>query len=307
MIGSGTELATWGAAVLVAGLAFAAFSDLKTREVNDRVWQILGLAGLGLGAAAYGSGGPVPFVVWIVVSVLVLEHTVPWDERLPERWQDFARLLEFGGYLVLAAGLALVAGWFGLGPSGVPIAAVAVVVTVVFARVLYELELLYGFADAKALMAAGLLVPICAHPWLRAPGEAGTVLAWMPFAITLLTNAALLSVAIPLGVAIHNLRRGEFSLRRGFTGYSLPVKEIPERYVWVKEPKLDEELEDRIANAETSAEDTRLRREATLHLLRLGVTRVWVTPQVPYVVLIALGTVAGLLAGNLVLDLSSAL
>jgi prepilin signal peptidase PulO-like enzyme (type II secretory pathway) len=37
------------------------------------------------------------------------------------------------------------------------------------------------------------------------------------------------------------------------------------------------------------------------------VSRVWVTPQLPFLVLMAAGTFTGLLAGNLLLDLFSAL
>jgi prepilin signal peptidase PulO-like enzyme (type II secretory pathway) len=55
--------------------------------------------------------------------------------------------------------------------------------------------------------------------------------------------------------------------------------------------------------AETSEDDRRERVKAAQELEASGVTRVWVTPQIPFLVLMAAGAVVALLAGNLVLDL----
>ena len=119
-------------------------------------------------------------------------------------------------------------------------------------------------------------------------------------------NAALFSVGVPIGLAVRNAMHGEFHGLRGFTGYALPVDELPRRYVWVRDPTFGDARREE-AEIETSADDRRRRSEIARELSARGVRRVWVTPQLPFLVLMALGAVAALLAGNLVVDLIAVL
>ncbi len=292
----------FGVLLLVGGFAYAAAADLKNREVSDVLWQVLGLAGFAVGLTAVAPGGALPVLLWCAVAALTLEHMFGWDSYLG-RWSDSANLVELAAYVAVVAFVLIALDRVGLGASGVPVAVLALLVSVVFARGLFEAGVLYGGADAKALMIAGLLVPMFPTPWVV--GSSGTVLsvpAILPFPVDLLMNAALISVVIPIGIAVRNVLRGEFSLARGFTGYSLGVKELPDRFVWVRDRSLPS-LAEREAAVETSAEDRRLRVELARELSQRGVRRVWVSPQLPFLVLMALGAVAALLAGNLVIDL----
>jgi len=290
-----------GATLLVVALGYASAKDLRTREVSDAVWLVFGLAGALLGGLGVASGGTVPTLVWVVVAALALEHLFPWDDALGERHAPKVPALELGAYAVGVVVVGYAGFRWGVGPNGVPLAAVALLVTIVLARGLFELGVLYGGADAKALIVAGLLVPLFATPLLYAPGTSTVALAVLPFSVTLLTDAALLSLAVPIGIGVRNLARGEFSLARGFTTYTLPVEELPRRFVWVRDPALGQDtLSD---DADTSEEDTRRRTEIAASLRARGVTRVWVSPQLPFLVLMTAGAIAGLLAGNLILDL----
>ncbi len=287
-------------AVLVAGFAAAAAFDLKNREVSDRLWQALGIVGVGVGAVPAAQGGSGPLLLWLVVGAFALEHLFPWDEALGARGEKYASAIEVASYvgMVLLIGTA-VARW-GLGDQAVPISAVALFVTVVLARGLFEVGVLYGGADAKAVIVAGVLVPVLAQPLLFSSGSSSVILGFLPFAVTLLTNAAVLSLVVPLSVAIRNLRRREFRFPGGFTGYSLPVALLPYRFVWVRDPHVGEDsFHD---DVETSNEDIERRRRLAADLTAKGVRRVWVSPQIPFVVLIAIGAFAAALFGNLLLD-----
>jgi hypothetical protein len=295
---SDVSWATAGAvSALVAGFAVAAASDLKRREVSDRLWQALGVVGLGLGTVEFGSAGLLPLVLWVVVAAFTIQHLVPWDLWLGDDAGRFADGIELGAYVVVVAAVAIVAGWFGVGATRVPWAVIAVLATVLLARALFEFGVLYGGADAKALMVSAVLVPTFAFPLVYAPDL--RALAYLPFSVSLLTNSALFSLAVPVGLAIRNARRGEFSLSDGFTGYSLPVAELPRRFVWVKDPAAGPNRRD---EAETTEEDDRIRSDLAKDLAARGIARVWVTPQVPFLAVMAFGTVAALLAGNLLLD-----
>jgi archaeal preflagellin peptidase FlaK len=292
-----------GVALLLAGFAYAAVADLRYREVTDRLWQLLGIAGFVLGALALAPGGAVPVGLWVLVGALTLEHMFPWDERLRGRVERYADLIELVAYTAVVAIIAVALARFGLGPSGVPVAVIAVLATVVFARVLFEVGVLYGGADAKAVMIAGLLVPLFPAPWLWSPPALLPVTAVLPFGVDLLVNAALLSLFVPLAIGVRNAARGEFpSFVRGFTGYSMPVSELPDRFVWVRDPNAGPSSEEE-EQADTSEEDRDRRVAVAKDLAARGVSRVWVTPQIPFLVLMAVGALAALLAGNLVVDL----
>ncbi len=217
----------------------------------------------------------------------------------------YADLLEGVAYAAVILTVVIEAIRVGVGPTGVPILAVAVLATVLFARALFEVGVLYGGADAKALMIAGLLVPLFPTPWLPQTASVALLLTFLPFSVNVLVDAALLSVAIPIGLGIRNAIRGEFEFPRGFSGYLIPVRELPDRFVWLKDP-LSADARDE-EEAETSEEDRELRVRAAKDLEARGVERVWVTPQIPFLVLLALGAVAALVSGNLILDILSRL
>ncbi len=302
MVGLGDGVLDAGVVLVGAGFAYAAVADLRDREVSDRLWQGLGAAGFVLGLIAVSPGGPVPVLLWLAVASLTLEHMVSWDQWFGGRIERYADLLELGGYAGVLVLVGVAAVRLGIGAAAVPVAVQAVQVTVVFARGLFELGVLYGGADAKALMIAGLLVPLFPAPWVWSPPAVVPVTAVLPFSVDLLMNAALLSVVVPLGLGARNVARGEFRLFEGFTGYSLPVAMLPHRFVWVRDPRAGP-VREHEEQVETTEEDRARRVRIARALSDQGVSRVWVTPQIPFLVLMAAGALAALLFGNLVIDL----
>lgn len=312
-VGAVELAAAASAALLAAGLVAAAWTDWRTREVRDGLWLGLSVAGLLLGLVPFLAapvpsgplGGRLGLLLWVVLGVFVLEHLLPWDEALGERHPELPGRIELAVYVVLGVGVIGGAIELGLGPGGVPVAVLAVYLGIVFARVLFELGLLYGGADAKAIMVASLLVPLWASAPLVPSGPAHALLSVYPFAVTMLMNAALLSVVVPLALALRNLRRGDFEFPRGFTGYRLPVAELGRSFVWIKDPTFDPSSEE--AGVETTEDDQRLRERRQAELVAQGATSVWVTPQLPFVVLLAAGAIVALLAGNLLFDVAQLL
>jgi archaeal preflagellin peptidase FlaK len=287
----------------VAGLGYAAVVDWREREVTDRLWQVMGLLGVILGGIAVGPGGPVPLALWLLVGAFVLQHLFAWDDALGPSLDRFADVIEGVAYLGVILVVVLVAFRVGIGPDAVPLPVLAVLVTVLFARGLFELGVLYGGADAKALMIAGVVLPLFATPLLPQAPAVATLLAVLPFSVNLLMDAAILSIAIPIAIGLRNASRGEFQFPRGFSGYMLPVRELPHQFVWLKDPAVGREGSER--DAETSEDDRRERVRIAGELEARGIDRVWVTPQIPFLVLMAAGAVSALLAGNFVLDLLS--
>ena len=301
-----TDLGTYslaaGTLLLVAGFAYAAIADVREREVTDLLWQVLGVAGFVIGLVASVPGGLVPSVAWTVVGLFVIQHLFAWDTRLGPAIEPYADLIELVVYVVVVVFVVVLGVHAGLGPDGLPAGVVAVLVTVLFARGLFEAGILFGGADAKALMVAGLLVPLFPNPLIAQPSSIAPLTDILPFAVNVLMNSALFAIVVPVVIAVRNLRAGEFRGFSGFVGYSISVAELPKKFVWVRDPMFGEAREEERA-IETSEED-RVRREAiATELKSRGVERIWVTPQIPFLVVMAFGVVGALLAGNVVLDL----
>ncbi len=296
-----------GGVLVVGGLGYAAWRDWRTREVTDRLWQLLAVAGTILGLVALAPYGWLPLGLWVLVSALVLEHLFPWDDWVERGSEALPGWLEIAAYLGVLFVLLYSAWSFGIGDSGVPVAVLAVYVGVVLGRGLFELGVLYGGADAKAVIVVALLLPLDPHPLLPAPVAATLGLSVYPFALTLVMDAALLGAAIPLGLALRNLLRGEFAFPQGFTGYLMPVAELPHRFVWLRDPTFRSALTEEELEVETAADDQALRVRQAAELVAQGVEQVWVTPQIPFVILLALGAAAAVLWGNLIFDLAALL
>jgi len=290
--------------VLVAGFGYAAVADWREREVTDRLWQVLGVIGVVLGGLVTAPGGVLPLVLWLVVGGFALEHMFPWS--LGPRFERYEDLLDLAIYVSVIAVVAAAIVRVGIGSSAVPYTVVAALASVLFARALFETGLLYGGADAKAIMIAGVLVPLFPVPLLLPASSVLSVTAVLPFSVNLLMDAALLSAGIPIALAFRNLARHDFHGWQGFTGYMIAVSDLPDRFVWVRNPMFGAARaeEDEI---ETSEQDRLRRQKIARSLSEQGIQRVWVTPQIPYLVLLAAGAVAALLAGNLVVDLISLL
>jgi archaeal preflagellin peptidase FlaK len=302
LTGLASDVLVAQASVLLAGFAFASVADWREREVTDRLWQLMGGAGLLLGAVAVAAGGTLPLLLWVLIAAFALQHMFAWS--LGPRLERYEDVLDLSLYVVAIVGVAICAAKFGLGPSGVPYPVIALLVTVLFARGLFEAGLLFGGADAKAVMVAGILIPLFASPLLFSPAALSLVTAILPFPINLLMDAALLSVTIPVAIAFRNVARGELRGVATFTGYSIPVSELPRRFVWVRNPMSPEGRAEE-EEIETSEQDRQRRVRIAEELSAQGQDRVWVTPQVPYLILLSAGAVAALLAGNLVVDFIS--
>ncbi|MFI5413078.1 MAG: A24 family peptidase C-terminal domain-containing protein [Candidatus Lutacidiplasmatales archaeon] len=289
-------------ALLVAGFAYAAWADFREREVSDALWQVLGVVGFLIGFAIIAPGGVIPLVLWLVVGLFVIQHLFAWDLRLGRFGERYADLVELAVYVAVVAVVGVAIARVGVGADGVPVPVIAVLVSVLFARGLFEAGILYGGADAKALMIAGLLVPMFPNPFLAPPASIAPVTAILPFAVNVLMNSALFSIAVPVIIAVRNVRAREFRGVSGFLGYTIAVDDLPRKYVWVRNPMFGQGRAEE-ESIETS-EDDRLRRvEIARDLKAKGVARVWVTPQIPFLVLMAFGVLGALVAGNILFDL----
>ncbi len=288
---------------LFAGLLAAAIWDLQRREVPDGCWQAMGIVGAGLGAAAlYSPSAPLGTVLWILVAGLATEHFFDWEALLRHRSARITLGIELSAFTVCVVAVGVAAIALGVSAHGVPYPVVAALAVVVIARVLYEAGALWGGADARALMAISLLVPLTPATVIAVPAAAVAFAEIVPFALNALVNGLLLvAITVPTTIAAINLVRREFSLRDGFVSYTIPVGELARRHVWLWEP--GDRGRGSEASSMTAEEDLRARRDSAQELAARGIERVRVTPQIPLVTFLAAGALLTWVAGNLVANL----
>jgi archaeal preflagellin peptidase FlaK len=172
------------------------------------------------------------------------------------------------------------------------------------AYLLWRMRLLAGGADAKAIMALAVLAPASAAwslgatswPWLP---------SLLPAALVAFITASLVMSLFPLGFIVANLARGHVHWPAMALGYRLPLEEARRRFVWIVE-RIDDEgrLRHRLM---PSRLDAQALEEQARRLEAHGITDVWVTPKVPFMVPLLVGWVAAYTVGDVLTALLAAI
>ncbi|MFQ5553465.1 MAG: A24 family peptidase C-terminal domain-containing protein, partial [Thermoplasmata archaeon] len=279
----------------VSILSFASVADWRTRRVGDGPWALMAGAGLALLAVELAStpSDPLPYLILIPPALLLLD--VLW-ERGGGRFAYASTLLFYG--LSGLAVLLLLIGFPGQGvdEQGLIVRGLGVLTVILLGYVFYYLGLLKGGADAKAFMAIGVLVPgypslgplplLAVGPPLLAPFE-----LLFPFAMTTLLWGALLLIGLPIAFLLRNLIRRDRRWPQMLLGYKAPVDQLPP-FAWTLQEVKDGEVLHRVLPRTTTQEaDTEALRAA-------GVHRVWVTPQIPFLIPLTVGFLLAFLVGN---------
>ena len=280
-------------------LGFAAYKDLLTRTVDDRVWMVMG----GLGAA--------------ILIFELFQRGVPWNYYLifvPVFFLCFEALVERPLLMEEGDINYLVVGWFFV-PIIFVIALfitidnygdlfwtlIAIPVIMLLAFVFYYFRILYGGADAKAMVILALLVPF--YPEIENithmagnPAVLSAMEFLFPFTLVVLLNSAIVVLVLPVSYLFMNIKNGDLRFPQMFFGYKKKVEEIPDSFVWPMEyyeegkrqfeliPRTDEE-------------------ESLKSLREEGVEEAWVTPKIPFIVPMFFGFMLAFLIGNPILYL----
>jgi preflagellin peptidase FlaK len=165
---------------------------------------------------------------------------------------------------------------------------------------MWYVHLLAGGADAKAMMAIAILLPMpIAWDW------ADTQLpAWdspLPGALTVLSNSVILFTLAPVVFFLRNLARGHVSTPAMLLGYKMPLERAADSraFVWIVDRiEPDGRRRQVLFPSRMSDEDY----AANVQRLRdANVEKVWVTPKIPFMVPLFVGFVTAFLVGDVLL------
>ena len=154
---------------------------------------------------------------------------------------------------------------------------------------LFQLRLIFGGADAKALMALAILAPIPPSIY-QFPLYKFTI---MPFSWTIFSNSIILFLFIPLSLMIYNISKKNVKFPHCLLGYKMTIKKARTKFVWPLE---------KIVNGKSKIvkmpKDFDIEKELK-EFEKLGLKEIWVTPKIPFMIPLLAGFITAFIIGDL--------
>ncbi len=167
-------------------------------------------------------------------------------------------------------------------------------IMIVLMYIFFQLRLIFGGADAKAIMALAILVPL--EPSIF---EFPLLSSFMPFSWVILSNSVLLFLLIPVSLLIFNIARRNIEFPYCLLGYKLSVEKAKERFVWPLEKIVDGKRKFSYMPKEFDVEDDLETFEKN------GIMEIWVTPKIPFMIPLLAGFLCSFILGDLLFHLMS--
>lgn len=157
----------------------------------------------------------------------------------------------------------------------------------------FQMRLLFGGADAKALMALAILVPI--QP-LMFGDQLPIWKSFMPGSWIIFANATILFLLIPISLLIYNISKRNVQFPHSLLGYVISVEKAKQKFVWPLEKIKDgkRKLMYMPKNFDVDEELAEFERQ--------GITEIWVTPKIPFMIPLLIGFLVSFLFGDLLLQ-----
>jgi preflagellin peptidase FlaK len=212
-------------------LAYASYTDMKTRRAPDLLWVIMGIVG----------------IILLVVQYL--------DGGFPNLW-----------YIIF----------------------IPIMIALMYA--FFQMRLLFGGADAKALMALAILVPI--QPVIEAfplwP-------SFLPGSWSIFANAIILFLFIPVSLLLFNIGKRNFRFPHCLLGYVISIEKAKQTFVWPME-KIKNGKRKLVYMPKNFNVD-----EELTEFEKLGIKEIWVTPKIPFMIPLLAGFLAAFFLGDILL------
>ncbi len=214
-------------------LAYASYTDIKTRRAANILWVIMAIVGVALLVIQYFEGG-YP-IIWYLVFIPIM---------------------------------------------------------IALMYLFFQMRLLFGGADAKALMALAILVPI--QPLI------GTFPLWtsfLPGSWIIFANATILFLLIPISLLIYNIGKRNLQFPRCLLGYVISIEKAKQKFVWPLE-KIKDGKRKLVYMPKNFDID-----EELAEFEKLGITEIWVTPKIPFMIPLLAGFLSAFILGDILLQL----
>jgi preflagellin peptidase FlaK len=158
----------------------------------------------------------------------------------------------------------------------------------------FQMRLLFGGADAKALMALAILVPI--QP-IMFEAQLPIWISFMPGSWIIFANATILFLLIPISLFLYNVGKRNIQFPHSLLGYVISVEKAKQKFVWPLEKIKDgkRKLMYMPKNFDIDEELAEFEKQ--------GITEIWVTPKIPFMIPLLIGFLVSFFLGDLLLQL----
>ncbi|NIP31085.1 MAG: hypothetical protein GTN59_11135 [Candidatus Dadabacteria bacterium] len=154
---------------------------------------------------------------------------------------------------------------------------------------LFQLRLIFGGADAKALMAIAILVPI--EPiinqfpiWKETP---------MPFSWSIFANSIIIFLFIPISLLVFNLIKGNLKFPYALLGYKMNINNARDKFVWPLEQFIDGKR--KFVYMPKDFDVSEEYDEFEKH----NINEIWVTPKIPFMIPLLIGYIFAFIFGDI--------
>jgi archaeal preflagellin peptidase FlaK len=154
----------------------------------------------------------------------------------------------------------------------------------------FQLRLIFGGADAKALMAIAILTPFQPFQMLSSlPLHP----SFMPFSWVIFSNSIFLFLLIPLSLFILNVIKGDIQFPHCFFGYKVTIEKAKKTFVWPLERFKNGDL--KFSYVPTSFDPS----DQIELFEKKGFKELWVTPKIPFMIPLIAGFITGFFYGDI--------
>jgi len=147
-------------------------------------------------------------------------------------------------------------------------------VIIVIMYIFFQLRLIFGGADAKAVMALAILIPL--QPvifnlplWDK---------SFMPYTWIIFSNALILFLLIPLSLLLYNTSKRNFEFPHILMGYKMKIEEAKKSFVWPLEKIINGKRKISYMPKEFDVENE------LKEFDKQGIKELWVTPKIPFMI-----------------------
>jgi len=155
---------------------------------------------------------------------------------------------------------------------------------------MFQLRLIFGGADAKALMALAILIPF--QPQIYSIPLWGQSI--MPGSWTVFSNAVVVFLIIPISLLIYNLIKRDIVFPYCLLGYKMDIETAKQNFIWPLE-RIDEQGKRRFSYM---PKDFDVDEELKIFEQR-GIDRIWVTPKIPFMIPLLIGFILTFILGDI--------
>ncbi len=163
-------------------------------------------------------------------------------------------------------------------------------IIIVIMYVFFQLRLLFGGADAKAMMAIAFLTPFTPAFFSFPIFE-----SVLPFSWVIFSNAIILFLSIPLGLLLYNVFKKNLRFPHCFLGYQMDLDEARKKFVWPLEHLIHEKI--KISFVPHSIDP----HEQFDAFAKRGIKEIWVTPKIPFMIPLLAGFICAFFLGDILL------